>query len=176
MTGSYPIWLVIMTGALTGLLSSLVIHVLLGLPRVKVKTRHELRIDPSGPRVESYIAVANVRGRPVRIDHVWIFKRRAKGGPGMGRPKGWDFPHRLAEGEGVKFTFDRNEFPGAVAVAIDSAGRVWPRRRTLRVRRRALWAAGMIGWPWQRNGPTDRQIARAVRRLGHGVKQETEAT
>jgi hypothetical protein len=158
------LWLVVATGAAAGLLSSIVGYVLLGLPLVKVKTRHQLHIDADGARVESYVAVTNTRGRPVKIDYVWILKRRAKGGPAMSRPKGWTFPHTLSEGQAVMFTFDRNDYPSAVAVAIDSADRVWPRRRWLRVKRRALSGGGLVGWPWQRNGPTDRQIARAIRR------------
>jgi hypothetical protein len=158
------LWLVVVTGAAAGLLSGIVGYVLLGLPLVKVKTRHELHIDADGPRVESYVVVTNTRGRPVQIDHVWILKRRAKGGPAMSRLKDWTFPHTLSEGQAIKFTFDREDHPSAVAVAIDSADRVWPRRRWLRVKRRALWAGGLVGWPWQRNGPSDRQIARAVRR------------
>jgi hypothetical protein len=159
------LWLVVATGAAAGLLSSIVGYALLGLPLVKVKTRHDLRIDANGPRVESYVVVTNTRGRPVKIDEVFIFKRRAKGGPTMSRPKGWTFPHTLSEGQSVKFTFLREDFPNAIAIAIDSADRVWPRRRWLRVKRLRLWAGGLVGWPWQRNGPTDRQIARVVRRL-----------
>lgn len=158
------LWVIIATGALTGLLSSIVGYALLGLPLVKVKVRHDLHIDADGARVESYVKVANIRGRPVRIETVMILKRHTKGRPSMGRPRGWEFPQELSEGQAVSFTFDRRDFANAVAVAIDSADRVWPRRRSFRVRRRALWAAGMIGWPWQRNGPTDRQIARAVER------------
>lgn len=159
------LWLVIGIGAASGLLSSIVGYVLLGLPQVRVKVRHDLHIDTTGtPRVESYVAVTNVRGRPVRIDHVWILKRHAEGGPAMNRPTGWEFPVSLAEGEVVKCTFDREDYPNAVAVVIDSADRIWPRRRWLRVKRRALWAGGLVGWPWQRNGPTNRQIERAVER------------
>lgn len=158
------LWAIIATGALTGLLSSIVGYALLGLPLVKVKVRHDLHIDADGTRVESYVKVANIRGRPVRIETVMILKRHTKGRPSMGRPRGWEFPQELSEGQAVSFTFDRRDFANAVAVAIDSADRVWPRRRSFRVRRRSLWAAGMIGWPWQRNGPTDRQIARAVER------------
>jgi hypothetical protein len=165
------LWLVVATGAAAGLLSSMVGYVLLGLPLVKVRTRHELHIDAEGARVESLVVVTNVRGRPVKIDQVFILKRRAMGGPGMSRPKGWSFPETLSEGQSLKCTFDREDYPSAVAVAIDSADRVWPRRRWLRVKRRALWAGGLVGWPWQRNGPTDRQIARAVRRAREVVRR-----
>jgi hypothetical protein len=158
------LWLIVATGAATGLLSSIVGYVLLGLPFVKVRVRHDLRIDDDGARVESYIKVANVRGRPVTIDEVFILRRHAKGRPPMSRPGGWTFGVRLAEGESVKFTFDRKDYPNAVAVMFDSAGRIWPRRRWLRVRGNSLRAGGMVGWPWQRNGPTERQIRRAVER------------
>jgi hypothetical protein len=40
---------------------------LLGLPLVKVKAEHRLRIDANGARVESGVTVANVRGRPVEV-------------------------------------------------------------------------------------------------------------
>jgi hypothetical protein len=56
------LWLVVATGAAAGLLSSIVGYVLLGLPLVKVKTRHELHIDANGPRVDSYVVVTNTRG------------------------------------------------------------------------------------------------------------------
>jgi hypothetical protein len=158
------LWLVITTGAVSGLLASIVGYVLLGLPLVKVKVRHDLRVDATGARVDSCVVVANVRGRPVKIDHVWIVKRHPGRGPGMSRPKGWTFPHMLPEGESVRFTFDRDEYPRALAVALDSAERVWPRRRWFRVKRRALMAGSMVGWPWQRNGPTDRQVRKALGR------------
>jgi hypothetical protein len=60
------LWLVVATGVVTGLLSSIVGYVLLGLPYVKVRVRHELHIDDNGARVESYVRVANVRGRQSR--------------------------------------------------------------------------------------------------------------
>ena len=101
--------------------------------------------------------------------------RRPKGGPGLSRPKDWTFP-MLSEGEAARFTFDRNDYPNALAVALDSAERVWPRRRWLRVKRRALQAGIVIGWPWQRNGPTDRQIARAMKRLAHQLPRRTRTT
>jgi hypothetical protein len=112
------LWLVITTGAVSGLLASIVGYVLLGLPLVKVKVRHDLRVDATGARVDSCVVVANVRGRPVKIDHVWIVKRHPGRGPGMSRPKGWTFPHMLPEGESVRFTFDRDEYPRALAVAL----------------------------------------------------------
>jgi hypothetical protein len=176
MQDSAPaLWLVIVTGAATGLLASIVGYALLGLPLVKVRTRHDLHVDDNGPRVESYVVVANVRGRPVKIDHVWIVNRRPKGGePGMGRPKDWEFPHLLSEGQAVRFPFDRAEFPRALAVAIDSADRIWPRRRWLRVKRRALQGGPYVGWPWQRNGPTERQIERTVQRIER-LKRERAA-
>jgi len=162
---SPALWLVITTAAASGLLASLVGHALLGLPLVKVKVRHDARVDRAGnASVLSYVAVTNVRGRPVLIDAVFILKRRPKGGPGLSRPGGWEFPVSLSEGEAVKCTFEREDYPSAVAVAIDSVGRIWPRRRWLRVKRRALWAGGLVGWPWQRNGPTDEQIERLLQR------------
>lgn len=114
------LWLVITTAAASGLLASLIGHALLALPLVRVKVRHELHIDS---------VVANIRGRDVTIEHAYILKRRHGRGPGMGRPKGWTFPHSLSEGQVVRFTFDRRELPNAVAVAMDTAERVWPRRR-----------------------------------------------
>ena len=158
------LWLVIVTGAASGLLASIVGYALLGLPFVRVRVRHPLRIDASGARVESYVAVTNIRGRPVRIENVWILVRRPRGGPGMDRPRGWQFPVSLAEGEMVKCTFDRRQYRSAIVVAFDSADRIWPRRRWFRVKIRALSAGGLVGWPWQRNGPTDRQMERAVER------------
>jgi hypothetical protein len=80
----------------------------------------------------------------------------------MHRPRGWTFPQTLTEGQTLTCTFDREDFPDARAVAIDSADRIWPRRRWFRVKRRALAAGRFIGWPWQRNGPTERQIDRAL--------------
>ena len=171
MQGDAPaLWLVVATGAASGLLASIVGYALLGLPFVRVKVCHSLRIDASGARVESYIAVTNIRGRPVRIEDVWILRRRPKGGPGMNRPKDWKFPVSLSEGEMVRCTFDRADYPNAVAVAMDSADRIWPRRRWLRVKRRALRAGGLVGWPWQRNGPTERQIERAAERTKNRLK------
>jgi hypothetical protein len=149
-------------------------YVLLGLPLVKVKTRHDLHIDANGSRVDSYVIVTNVRGRPVKINEVFILERRPKGGPGMSRPKDWTLPHTLLESQAVKFTFLREQYPNAIAIAIDSADRVWPRRRWFRVKRRA-WSAGrLVGWPWQRNGPTDQQIARAVRRAEEARRRRSE--
>jgi hypothetical protein len=127
------LWLVIVTGAAAGLLSSILGYVLLGLPLVKVKTQHQVHVDDRGPHVESNVKVANVRGRPVGIEQVLIFKRHT-----MTRPLGWTFGMELSEGQSVLFTFDRDEYPNALAVMIDSAGRVSPRRRWFRVRRRAL--------------------------------------
>jgi hypothetical protein len=165
MDDAAALWLVVTTGAASGLLSSLVGYALLGLPLVKIKTRHDLHVNNKGARVESYVLVVNTRGRPVRIEHVWIRRRRTRGRPRMSRPKGWILPQTLLEGEVVKFTFDRDEYPNAVAIAIDSAERVWPRRRSFWVRRQALSAGSLVGWPWQRNGPTSRQIERALKRL-----------
>jgi hypothetical protein len=55
------LWLVA-TGAASGLVASIIGHVLLGLPSVRVKVRHELHIDADKtPRVESYVSVANLR-------------------------------------------------------------------------------------------------------------------
>ena len=166
MDGSAPaLWLVITSAAASGLLASIVGHALLELPRVRVKVRHDARVDRAGQvSVLSYVTITNVRGRPVRIEAVFILKRHPKGGPGLSRPGGWEFPVSLSEGEDVKFTFERKDYPSAVAVVIDSVGRIWPRRRWLRVKRRALWAGGLVGWPWQRNGPTDEQIKRLLQR------------
>jgi hypothetical protein len=159
------LWLVIATGAAVGLLSSIIGYALLGVPLVRVKTFHDLHVDEKGPRVDSYVVVTNTRGRPVKIDEVFFLKGWANGGPRVTRPVGWTMVGRpITEGETIKYTFKREEFPNAVAVAIDSAGRIWPRRRWIRVQIRRWYAAGVAGWPWQRNGPTDRQIARAVRR------------
>jgi hypothetical protein len=170
------LWLVVTTGAASGLLASIVGYAMLGLPLLKVKTRHDLRIEANGSRVESYVVVTNVRGRPVKIEEVFFLKRRAQGGPSLYRPKGWTFPPALSEGETVKFTFLREDFPNAVAVVIDTAGRVWPRRRWLRVKRRRYAAVGLVGWPWQRNGPTDQQIDRAVQRANEAIRRSDESS
>lgn len=162
------LWVVVATGAAAGLLSSIVGYALLGLPLVKVQARHELHIDANGARVESYVTVANVRGRPVKVEQVLVILRRKHM---MERPRGWEFGQELAEGQAVVFTFDRDQLPNALPVMMDSAGRVWPRRRWFRVRGRALRAGGMVGFPWQRNGPTRRQIERALRR--HGLTRQT---
>jgi hypothetical protein len=159
------LWLVIVTGAAAGLLSSIVGYALLGLPLVKVKALHHVHVDERGPHVESYVKVANVRGRPVGIEQVLIFKRHT-----TSRPRGWTFGMELSEGQSVMFTFDREEYPNALPVMIDSAGRVWPRRRWFRVRRRAMMYSGLRAFFPQRNGPTDRQIERAMR-----ASQEQEA-
>lgn len=160
------LWLVVATGAATALLSTIAAYALLSLPLVRVKVRHDLRINEGGARVESYMRVANVRGRPVTLQEAFILRRSGKGRPPMRRPKSWTFPVRLEEGESVRFTFKREEFPKAkgMAIVIDTADRVWPRRRRLQVRGYALLAGGMIGWPWQRDGPTDEQVRRAVER------------
>jgi hypothetical protein len=158
------LWLVIATAAASGLLASIVGHALLGLPLVKVKVRHDLHIDETGPRVDSYAVVTNVRGRAVTIEEVLLLRRDFSSHIGAGRPAGWAFPVGLSEGEILKRTFDRTSDPNAMAFAMDSAGHIWPRRRWLRVKWRALIGVGMIGWPWQRNGPTNQQIARAVER------------
>ena len=65
----------------------------------------------------------------------------------------------------MRFSFERADFPKAIAVAIDSADRVWPRRRWFRVKRRALSAGGLVGWPWQRNPPTRRQMDQLEERI-----------
>jgi hypothetical protein len=162
------LWLVIVTGAASGLIASIVTYGLLGRPALKVKARHALHIDANGSRVDSRVVVTNARGRPVKVEHVWLLKRRPQGGPGMERPRGWTFrPGALSEGQSVEFTFDRADFPNALPVAIDSVGRIWPRRRWVRVKRRALQGGPVVGWPWQRNGPSDRQIDRAMDRLAH---------
>jgi hypothetical protein len=158
------LWLFIVTGVATAVVASVLGYMLLGLPFVRLKVRHVLRIDESGPRVESYVNVANVRGRPVRVQEVFLFQPHGKGRPPLGRPRGWEFGMRLEEGDAVQFTFERERFPNAKAVVIDSADRVWPRRRWFRVRGYGLRAGRMIGWPWQRNGPTDEQMRRAVER------------
>jgi hypothetical protein len=156
---SPTLWLVIVTGAAAGLLSSIVGYALLGLPLVKVKTQHHVHVDDDGePHVRSYVKVANVRGRPVGIEQVLIFKRHT-----TSRPLGWTFGMELSEGQSVKFAFDREEYPNAVPIMIDSAGRVWPRRRWFRVRRRAMGYSGLRAFFPHRNGPSDRQIERAMR-------------
>jgi hypothetical protein len=161
---SPALWLVIVTGAASGLLASIVGYALLGLPWVRVKVRHNMLIDAAGPRVESYAAVTNLRGRPVTVDEVLLLRRDFSHHIGSGRPAEWNFPVRLSEGEVLKCPFDRGAYPNAMAWAVDSAGRIWPRRRWLCVQWRWLLGVGMIGWPWQRNGPSDRQIARADER------------
>jgi hypothetical protein len=153
------LWLVVATGAAAGLLSSIVGYVLLGLPLVKVKARHDLHVDDEGqPHVQSFVKVANVRGRPVRIEQVAILTPQA-----MGQPRGWTFGMDLSEGHAALFMFERKEYPNAVPVMMDSAGGVWPRRRWLRVRRRALRYAGIRAFLPLRGGPTKRQIDKAVR-------------
>jgi hypothetical protein len=69
----------------------------------------------------------------------------------------------LSEGQSVKFPFDREEYPNAVPIMIDTAERVWPRRRWFRVRRRAMGYSGLRAFFPHRNGPTDRQIERVIR-------------
>ena len=81
----------------------------------------------------------------------------------------------LGEGTVIRLTFDRAEYPNAVPVAIDSAGRVWPRRRCWRVRRRVMLgagAAGVLGVWWRRNGPSERQLARLRRRLSSPERRD----
>jgi len=80
-------------------------------------------------RVQSFVTVANVRGRPVKIEQVAILKPNT-----MSHPRGWEFGQDLAEGQRATFTFDRDEYPNAVPVAMDTVGRVWPRRREFRER------------------------------------------
>lgn len=115
--------------------------------------------------VRSYVKIANVRGRPLRIEHVAILPA----GEDV-HPSAWleGLPKTLDEGMVTRFTFDRTEYPSAVPVAIDSAGRVWPRRRWWWVRRLAMLgegAAGVLGVWWRRNGPSERQLAMLRRRL-----------
>lgn len=167
MEDSQPaLWIIVATGVAIGLLASLIAHGLLQVPRLRIKIRHVAGADRAGvTQLTSYVSVTNLRGRPVQIDQVMILNRRPRGGPGMGRPKGWTFPQHLTEGQNVKFTFDRDQFPNAVPVIIDSADRIWPRRRWLRVKRRAFAAGGLIGWPWQRNGPTQKQLDRLAERV-----------
>jgi len=70
-------------------------------------------------RVQSFVTVANVRGRPVKIEQVAILKPNT-----MSHPRGWEFGQDLAEGQRATFTFDRDEYPNAVPVAMDTVGRV----------------------------------------------------
>lgn len=135
----------VLTGGLAGLLASVVGQILLGdRPWLQVKAFHDVQFDRESGEVavRSYVRVANVRGRPVRIEHVAILQ------PGkMSTPRGWPegLPTTLSEGTVIRPTFDRTEYPNAVPVAIDSAGRVWPRRRWWRARRRAMLGAGPAG-------------------------------
>lgn len=158
-----PLWLAVSAGATAGLLSSIIGYVVLGLPLMKVNVRHELHFSAGSAQVKSYVLATNVRGRPVKVEQVLLI---VKGKRAMQRPKGWEFGQELAEGQAVTFTFQREDFPSALPVMFDSAGRVWPRRRWFRVRRRALMAGPMVGFPWQRNGPTQRQIDRFLKRHG----------
>jgi hypothetical protein len=73
------LWLVVAAGGATALLSTIAGYVLLNLPLVRVKVRHDLRIDSDGQRVESYVRIANVRGRPVTIQEAFILRRSGKG-------------------------------------------------------------------------------------------------
>jgi hypothetical protein len=118
-------------------------YALLGLRLVKVKAEHRLRIDANGARVESGVRIANVRGRPVEVDEVWLILR---GQRRMVRPREWTFDYRLTEGDAVLFRFNRDKLPKALPVVLDSAGRVWRRRRTLRIRFRGLRAGPMLGY------------------------------
>lgn len=158
---SSPIWLSILAGGLSGLLASVVGHVLLSVPRIKVKTYHDTRLDPvtGEATIMSYVKATNLRGRPVHVEGATILTRGS-----MSQPKSWTFDFDLAEGASVRFTFDRAEYPNAKGVVMDTAGRVWPRRRWFAVRRRATMQTGWFAWR-SRNGPTDRQLRRARRRF-----------
>lgn len=123
----------VLAGAVSGLLASIVGHVLLGVPKVKVRIRDELHIgpDPGTKRRRSYIKVTNVRGRLVTVDRAFFLVPGRYWHPGPAQhPKGWltDLPVSLGEGQSVLFTFDRGQYPRVRPVVIDSADRGWPRR------------------------------------------------
>jgi hypothetical protein len=171
------IWIAILTGAVTGLLSSMLGYVILSRPFVRVRVRDDLHITGDDVRVDSYVAVTNVRGRPVTIEAVFFLVSTRNVGAGMRRPRDWEgqFHKSLSEGQQEKFSFDRTQYPKSVPVVFDSADRIWPRRRWIRVKRRRLWSSGSIGWPWQRGGPTPRQIERAVKRGKASLEQTRTA-
>jgi hypothetical protein len=165
---SASVWIAALAGATAGLLASIVGHLLLDVPKVKVRVRDDLHGDPETGTltVSSYVEVTNIRGRPVTIEGAGFLIRGA-----MRFPRGWqaDLPARLEEGGRVMFTFERSDYPmSLVPVAMDTVRRVWPRRRRWSVRWRALKATGLRGFVSGRKGPTKWRIERVRRRIEAG--------
>jgi hypothetical protein len=161
------IWIGALAGATTGLLASIIGHLLLDVPKVKVRVRDDLHGDRQAGvlTISSYVEVTNVRGRPVTIEGAGFLIRGA-----MRTPRGWpeDLPHRLEEGGRIMFTFDRADFPKTIPVVMDTVRRVWPRRRRWRVRWRALRSIGLRGFVSGRRAPTERRLDRTRRRMDAG--------
>ncbi|HEX9693641.1 MAG TPA: hypothetical protein VGA74_01380 [Actinomycetota bacterium] len=84
----------VLTGGLAGLLASVVGQILLGdRPWLQVKAFHDVHFDRESGEVavSSYVKIANVRGRPVRIEHVAILQRGRCPRPAAG-PRGFRRP------------------------------------------------------------------------------------
>ena len=165
---SASVWIAALAGATAGLLASIIGHLLLDVPKVKVRIRDDFHGDPETGTlmVSSYIEVTNIRGRPVTIEGAGFLIPG-----GMRSPRGWleNLPARLEEGRRVMFTFDRSDYPmPLVPVAMDTVRRVWPRRRRWRVRWRALRGTGLRGFISGRRGPSRWRIERARRRMEAG--------
>lgn len=76
-TQTSTIWISVVAGALSGLTASIVGQILLGdRPWAQVKAFHDVHRDRTSgePVVTSYVKVANVRGRPMRIEGVVILQ------------------------------------------------------------------------------------------------------
>jgi hypothetical protein len=163
---SSSVWIAALAGATTGLLASIVGHLLLNLPKVKVRARDDLHGDPEtgAITVTSFVEVTNVRGRPVTIEHAAFLI------PGAIRtPRTWTIPPEpLEEGGRIFFPFNRAEYPKAIPVAMDTVRRVWPRRRRWRIRWRALRSVGFRGFVSGRRPPTKWRLARFRRRMKAG--------
>ncbi len=115
--------------------------------------------------VVSYVKVTNVRGRRVVVEHTWLMKRGRMSGP-----KGWleGVPYGLDEGATVSLTFHRGDSPVARPVAIDSAGRVWPRRWRPLLNWRGFRARGRLGFS---KGPSEKHWKRR-RRLAQPRRED----
>jgi hypothetical protein len=160
------LWIGVLGGSIAGLVTAIGAHAILAGPLVRVKVRDDATWDASTGswHVFSHVRVSNVRGRPVIVEGVAFLV------PGDIRSLGsWAdlLPARLDEGETVILPFDRQD-PAAprktVPVVRDSALRIWPRRRSIGIRLRAVQTSGVMGaFLGGRRGPSSRSLAKATR-------------
>ena len=124
-------WASLIGGIVGGAMTVAVTHALFKLPKVRVRSRRNLQWNNRTGEIlsnQGSVRVANVRGRPVQIDAVYLMHRGD-----LAEPSAWTsrLPTTLQEGDVVELEFKDTDVSSRRIrpVAKDSLDRYWPRHR-----------------------------------------------